>query len=1014
MKFKLLVTICFVLSATGSLIAQPFLSSLNAAKNDPLYSTYAAHMSRSEFILDKAYQFIWYDSLKSIGFINEKSGCITLGMKNNGVFKYLLGDVARAPVIDASYADLVRYHYYSFEKIRVDASFLVHSSRGAIQEIRISNESTDTVWIDVYPLFMRENGDLTFPSLLPAHNGVVFNHQELPDGWTIDHQVPYISKISNVFLIDTVVDAYGGYKDFGSEHQSKQNIHTTNLCVEWGLVTHADGSPCRHAPPLTGQLVFHNGGREEILTEAAPKWGDVDPNIPGNGFQGCELGNFTSPPIAVGDSFMVVFSCRVTGQQGLAGGKIWQLPAATGIRTDIALSGQQYLASPQQVSVQFSENKTSATIMWKNISGLTYSIYRRTYPTPGRYTLLKKEIIDGSFVDLSLNADSSYGYVLVASDSSGRTSGHSIEVGSMNSIQQTFYSDAMQPNLSNKFNSDTISVLALQKRYTIPGGTSGFMRIIRVVGEQSTPLSVLVQQAESLRTIDMEKHVRTNEREYSSIPKLSFTNRDLEMLYWNSFSLLRQCMLPPEGQLGHNYYVFSREPQWGWGHGGQVFHESLSMLAYVYMDPVSAMNSQRVFFEVQMDDGYINYRTGPYLNETIPFAGSLTTSAPWLSWENLEIYRVSLDTAFLREAYDHGTKLYNYFHAHRDSDTDTLCEWGGHAMLECVRDGLVAVWDQVGWPSNFEALDLNCMLVREAKSLSEMASALGLIAESRAWNEEAQIRTALINRCMWDAQTTFYYNVDKTTHAFSYRSANDLKRKEIIGFLPLWAGVADRTQAAALVQHLKNPSEFWRINGIPSLSAADPYYNPTGYWNGPVWVQWQYLIFRGLLDYGYIAEARQLMEKVSSVMITQLKKDHWFWELYSPDDQWAGWNKTYIWAGIVARMLIDMNNVQSIEEDQHEIHSAHFALNQNYPNPFNASTTIHYSLAYDSHVTLQIHNVLGQQVAQFEYNDQSSGWHSVVWRANVPSGIYFYRFEASDQKNFSNRFTETKKMILLR
>ena len=45
------------------------------------------------------------------------------------------------------------------------------------------------------------------------------------------------------------------------------------------------------------------------------------------------------------------------------------------------------------------------------------------------------------------------------------------------------------------------------------------------------------------------------------------------------------------GQTSYNFYVFSREPLWGWGHGHQVLHESLSMLAYVYLDPVSAQNS---------------------------------------------------------------------------------------------------------------------------------------------------------------------------------------------------------------------------------------------------------------------------------------------------------------------------------------------------------------------------------------------------------------------------------------
>ena len=52
-----------------------------------------------------------------------------------------------------------------------------------------------------------------------------------------------------------------------------------------------------------------------------------------------------------------------------------------------------------------------------------------------------------------------------------------------------------------------------------------------------------------------------------------------------ALGLARQCMLPAEGRARYNYYVFSREPTWGWGHDGQVFHESLSMLPYALFDP---------------------------------------------------------------------------------------------------------------------------------------------------------------------------------------------------------------------------------------------------------------------------------------------------------------------------------------------------------------------------------------------------------------------------------------------
>ncbi|MBA3972327.1 MAG: hypothetical protein H0X46_09330, partial [Bacteroidetes bacterium] len=114
-----------------------------------------------------------------------------------------------------------------------------------------------------------------------------------------------------------------------------------------------------------------------------------------------------------------------------------------------------------------------------------------------------------------------------------------------------------------------------------------------------------------------------------------------------------------------------------------------------------------------------------------------------------------------------------------------------------------------------------------------------------------------------------------------------MKRDEIIGFLPLWAGIADSSQAKRLLKKLTDPEQFWRPFGVPSLSAEDSYYNPKGYWNGPVWVEWNYLVMRGLLDYGFKTEAKELVNNVSKGMITILKQNHNLWEFYSPDEAWG-------------------------------------------------------------------------------------------------------------------------------
>jgi glycogen debranching enzyme len=323
------------------------------------------------------------------------------------------------------------------------------------------------------------------------------------------------------------------------------------------------------------------------------------------------------------------------------------------------------------------------------------------------------------------------------------------------------------------------------------------------------------------------------------------------------------------------------------------------------------MNSQRVYRQRQYPNGYINYRTGSFLDEIIEENGELTSSAPWYSYLNWEVYQMTRDKAFLKEMYDSSVKFYNFYVTNRDKDGDGLCEWGGEAILESVRDALVAVWDQVGYPSNFEGLDLNCMLVMEAKSLEEMALELGLNDEAKKWKDDYEKRTNLINKYCWDPETGFYYQVNKDDHSFTFKTKDDLKRMEIIGFLPLWAGVANKEQAASLVGHLTDPKKFWRKYGIPSLAADDPYYNDKGYWNGPVWVQWNYLIERGLLDYGYRKEAAELVDKVTEVMYDRLSKDHNLWEFYSPDTLWGGHHKTYIWTGIVNRMMKDVEDTKS-------------------------------------------------------------------------------------------------------
>lgn len=89
-------------------------------------------------------------------------------------------------------------------------------------------------------------------------------------------------------------------------------------------------------------------------------------------------------------------------------------------------------------------------------------------------------------------------------------------------------------------------------------------------------------------------------------------------------------------------------------------------------------------------------------------------------------------------------------------------------------------------------------------------------------------------------------------------------------------------------------------------------------------------------------------------------------------------------------------------------------LNQNFPNPFNPSTNISYSLKSGSFVKLIVYDLIGREVKTLVNKTQNDGAYSVVFDAsNLPSGVYIYKLEIVLQGS-SERFTEVKRMVLLK
>jgi hypothetical protein len=96
--------------------------------------------------------------------------------------------------------------------------------------------------------------------------------------------------------------------------------------------------------------------------------------------------------------------------------------------------------------------------------------------------------------------------------------------------------------------------------------------------------------------------------------------------------------------------------------------------------------------------------------------------------------------------------------------------------------------------------------------------------------------------------------------------------------------------------------------------------------------------------------------------------------------------------------------VPPVRETQEEVQES--GLEQNFPNPFNPNTKIAYTIPKSGPVRLAVFNLLGQEVTLIFEGYRTAGTHEIEFNsASLPTGIYFYRIQASD-------FVETKKMVI--
>lgn len=188
-----------------------------------------------------------------------------------------------------------------------------------------------------------------------------------------------------------------------------------------------------------------------------------------------------------------------------------------------------------------------------------------------------------------------------------------------------------------------------------------------------------------------------------------------------------------------------------------------------------------------------------------------------------------------------------------------------------------------------EDLTFNCILIRANQHLKTIAEELNIQLDSELRKQMNKTEDALEQ--LWDPYSGQYYSRNFVTHKL-------LKEPSIASLMPLYAGGIGKERADQLVRLIENQHVFGTHYPVPTVPANSNWFKPHGYWQGPTWINTNWLIIDGLQRMGYKDHAAALRESTIDLVNT-----NGFFEYFSPMDGSPAGTDKFSWT---AALIIDM------------------------------------------------------------------------------------------------------------
>lgn len=122
----------------------------------------------------------------------------------------------------------------------------------------------------------------------------------------------------------------------------------------------------------------------------------------------------------------------------------------------------------------------------------------------------------------------------------------------------------------------------------------------------------------------------------------------------------------------------------------------------------------------------------------------------------------------------------------------------------------------------------------------------------------------------------------------------------IASLLPLYAGSIDQARAKLLVKILFTSTAFWLNYPVPSVPKNSRFFDANRYWQGPTWVNTNWLLIDGLKRLGFQTEAQALVSNTLDMIRTS-----GIWEYYNPINGQGLGSPDFSWTAALTLDLLD-------------------------------------------------------------------------------------------------------------